>query len=91
VVEETLSLPPLAEPKSTPRTLMKFLPVTVTVVPPAVDPDEGETLDTEGLPARAWRLAPALTAARAADGDADKAAPINPKLTIPTPVRRASA
>jgi hypothetical protein len=67
------------------------LPVTVTVVPPAVDPDEGDTLDTEGLPARAWRLAPALTAAWAADGAAEKAAPINPRLTIPTPVRRASA
>jgi hypothetical protein len=87
VPEATFSWLPLAEPKSTARTLVKFLPVTVTLVPPAVVPDAGDTFDTDG---RAGRSALAVTAAWAGGPAADTAAPINPRLAIPTPVRRAS-
>ena len=48
VLEATLSWLPLADPKSTARTPVKFLPLTVTLVPPAVEPEDGDTFDTDG-------------------------------------------
>jgi hypothetical protein len=68
VDENTFSRVPRAVPKSTARTLMKWLPQTVTLVPPAVFPDVGEMWVTLGLDTRADALAAGTAAGRTVDG-----------------------
>jgi hypothetical protein len=49
VAETTLKEVAAVEPKLTAVAPVKFVPVTVTVVPPAVGPEEGPTAVTVGV------------------------------------------
>jgi hypothetical protein len=48
VLDSTFTLVPAVEPNTTVLTLLKFLPVTVTRVPPSPVPPDGDTRETAG-------------------------------------------
>ena len=65
MLDSTFSADPAAEPNSTLRTSVKFLPVTVTRAPPVSTPEDGDTFAITGRGAGGALDAADATVARA--------------------------